>query len=127
AAHLNEDPLGRAVGIGRESHRPDAETHINIPDGLLGLRVDHVDGLADDRSGDDVFAVGRDVRIVYGALRLDGLDVCHRRGIDHIHAARRLDDGDIYAPAILADRDVVRVTAQRNAFDDLQRLRIDDI
>ena len=84
-------------------------------------------GLARDRAGHDVLAVGRDVRVVDAALRLQRLDVLQRRRVDHVDAARRLDDPDVDAPAVAADGDVVRVAAQRNPVRHLQRLGVDDV
>ena len=52
---------------------------------------------------------------------------CHRGGVDDVHAARLLDDADVDALAVLADGHVVRMAAQLDALDDLQRLRVDDV
>ena len=42
------------------------------------------------------------------ALGREVLTLLQRGGVDHVDAARRLDDADIDPPAVLADGDVVR-------------------
>ena len=64
---------------------------------------------------------------MYGALCRDGLDVRHRRGVNHVYSTRRLGDSDIHAPPVTSDSHVVRVAAQRDFLDDLQGLRVDDV
>src|SRR5206468_58156 len=51
----------------------------------------------------------------------------HRSGVDDIDGARRLGDTDEHPPPVLANRDVVRVAAQRNLLDHLEARGIDDV
>ena len=37
---LREDPLGRAVRVGLDRHRPDAAAHLGLPGDLLGGEID---------------------------------------------------------------------------------------
>ena len=127
AGQLNEDPLGRAVGIGGERHRADAQVLVEHPRRLIGLRVDDVDRLALNGTGHDILAVRRDVRVVDAALGRKRLDVLQRGGVDHIDAAGRLDDADVDPLSIGSHRDIVGVAAQRDAVGHLQRLRVDDV
>ena len=48
-------------------------------------------------------------------------------GVDHVHAARRLDDRHVHATAIGSYGDVIGMAAQRDALGDFQRLAIDHV
>jgi hypothetical protein len=55
------------------------------------------------------------------------LDALLRGGVDDVNPAWRLDDADIHPPSVTADRQVIRVTAQRNLLCHFQRLGVDDV
>src|SRR6185295_14301299 len=97
------------------------------PGGFFGRRIEDVDRFTGDRAGDDVLPVRCDVGVVDRALRRQRLDALHRRGVDHVDAARRLDDADIHPLAVLADGEIVRMAAERHLLDDLERLAVDDV
>ena len=118
-AQLNEQVLGGPVGIGRHGHRTDASVHLNDPGDFVGRRVHHVHRFCRNGAGDNVFAVRRNVRVVDGALRTDGLDVRQRSRVNHIEAAGRLRDGDVDRASIRSDGDVVGMPAQRDSLDHL--------
>ena len=104
------EPSGFAVNVIGRMPRSISSVHA----GSSVCRVDDVDRLAGNRSGDDVLAVGRDVGVVDRALGRNRLDALQRRRVDDVDAARRLDDPDVDAPAVLADGHVVRMAAQRD-------------
>src|SRR5204863_1374543 len=80
-----------------------------------------------NRSRDDEPAVGRDVDVVDAAFGADALDARQRRRVDDVNRAGAGDDRGVYAPAILADGDVVRVVRQRDVLDDLERFPVSDV
>src|SRR6267142_3907948 len=61
------------------------------------------------------------------ALGRQRLDALKRRGVDDVHAARRLDDPHVHALPAATDRKIVGMAAQRNLLDHLECLAVDDV
>ena len=126
---VHEDPLGRAVRIGLESHR----THSLFHDFRPQRPGDLIGGCIDDRKrpranhpSGDVSAIRGREGVVYAPHRGNGLydligihidDLDHRRPGDRgIDLAGRATGGDVVGPG-----------SQRDAFDDFEAAGIDDV
>ena len=127
AGQLGEDKLGGTIGIGRDGHGTNAQVHGDGEGDLVGLRVDHADHFSLNRTGEHVLAVGGDVGVVDGVVRGNERDFFLGNRIDHVDAAILAYDGDIHAPPIMANGDVVGVSMQTNPIDHLEAFAVGDV
>ena len=100
-----KDPFRRTVRIGVERQWTRTVGELNHTHGLFRFLVDDCDliGLI-IRGGDDILAVGCDIRVVdLQSVQWKPLDVRKRGCVDNIHSKRRPVDGLIDPSPILTD------------------------
>src|SRR5262249_8702298 len=121
------DALGRAVRAGLDRHRAHPEIEWQLPYGNLALEIDDGQKLARDRAGDQVLAVGRHVDVMQPAIHQDALGPRQRLGVDDVDGAGPARDADQDAIAVLGDRDIVGVVAQRHFLDQGPALAVEHV
>ena len=61
---LYEDPVGRAIGVRLDGHRPHTRLKAHSPGGLISGQIEHRDHVVGDGAGDSIFAVRGYVDVV---------------------------------------------------------------
>ena len=122
-----ENPLGRAIGVRLDGHRPYTRLEAHSPGGLISGQIEHRDHVVGDGAGDSVFAVWGYVDVVELPPDWNAFDKLASRGVDHVEPAFPAPDGPQHAPTVLCHRDIVGTPAEPHLVSDLAAGAIHDI
>src|SRR5258708_20079862 len=84
---LNENGTGRAIGVCLEGHGAYRAVEFDFPGHCLGVEINHSGSFVFHRTTDSIFAVRRDVDVVYRAVYWNALDLLQRGRVDYIEDA----------------------------------------